>query len=118
MEAINDSLAMSPLHPCVECGKRVQKNSKAVQCESCDKWCHIRCGTRIDATTYQQVVEGNVDLFWFCRVVKKVYLSRNWNGHFSCLIYHLAYMFVKCKFGIKRYSYPEVKWALQLTKML
>ena len=71
MEAINDSLAMSPLHPCVECGKRVQKNSKAVQCESCDKWCHIRCGTRIDATTYEQMVEGNVDLFWFCRVAKK-----------------------------------------------
>ena len=34
------------------------------------------CGTRIGATTYQYMVEGNVYLFWFCRVAKKyIYLE-------------------------------------------
>ena len=35
--------------PCSICNKNCLKNQAAIQCDKCDKWCHIKCdGTSIE----------------------------------------------------------------------
>ena len=29
--------------PCVICNKNVTSSMKAMQCDACNKWCHIKC---------------------------------------------------------------------------
>ena len=35
-------------YPCNLCSKSVMKNQKAVQCDSCDLWVHIKCNGTSD----------------------------------------------------------------------
>lgn len=37
------TVSRAPRYPCLICAKDVRTNSKAVACESCDKWTHIKC---------------------------------------------------------------------------
>ena len=39
-------------HPCTKCHKAVAKNDRAVQCDVCDAWIHIRCNG-ISERTYE-----------------------------------------------------------------
>ena len=52
-EALLEDHALNPENsltwPCSICNKNVLQNQKAIQCDSCSKWCHIKC----DGTTPQ-----------------------------------------------------------------
>ena len=53
LEAIrNDQNLSTPNNlkfPCSICNKNVLENQKAIQCDSCNMWCHIKCdGTPIE----------------------------------------------------------------------
>ena len=54
--------------PCSICYKTVLANQKAIECDACSLWCHIKCdGTTIDL--YKQIMENN-ELTWHCLVCK------------------------------------------------
>ena len=40
--------------PCLVCGRSVAKNHRALQCDFCDKWVHIKCNL-IDKKTYEML---------------------------------------------------------------
>ena len=50
-------------HPCLECNKPVAKNHRAVMCDTCSKWIHIKCGN-ISPNQYNVLCEST-DL-WHC----------------------------------------------------
>ena len=51
--------------PCSICNKNVLSNQKSVQCDSCNKWCHIQCdGTSMD--TYNYLMTTNDTVPWHC----------------------------------------------------
>ena len=51
--------------PCSICNKNVLKNQKAVQCDTCNKWCHIKCdGTSIEMYNYLIITDDTV--LWHC----------------------------------------------------
>ena len=39
-------------YPCTVCGRSVTQNHKALQCDYCDQWVHIKCNL-IDKKTYE-----------------------------------------------------------------
>ena len=53
-----------PAFPCGICSKPVAKNHRAVQCDICDFWIHIKCN-HISPTTYDKMKEETV-LLWCC----------------------------------------------------
>ena len=52
-------------HPCSSCLKPVAKNHRAVLCDSCDLWAHIKC-ENISITKYQNMML-NDNLSFVCR---------------------------------------------------
>ena len=53
--------------PCSICNKNCLKNQKAIQCDNCDKWCHIGCdGTSDEEYSFYQTTNDNPDIKWFC----------------------------------------------------
>ena len=49
--------------PCTICKRTVAKNHKALQCNLCDQWIHIKCNL-IDKKTYEKLKHDTS--FWFC----------------------------------------------------
>ena len=54
-------------NPCSVCTKPVASIHRAVQCDSCQKWCHIgnKCGN-VNAQEYQRMVNSTQDFQWEC----------------------------------------------------
>ena len=50
-------------YPCRVCSKPVCKNHKAMQCDMCNKWVHMKCNL-IDNKTYQKLQDYKHD--WYC----------------------------------------------------
>ena len=49
-------------NPCVACERGVTAASKAVDCDNCSRWTHLRCADdRISANTYDHYVESGAD---------------------------------------------------------
>ena len=50
-------------NPCAVCEKGVTKASKAISCDSCDKWTHVRCTSRVSLNEYLNYVNdgGTID---------------------------------------------------------
>ena len=64
--------------PCSICNKNCLKNQAAIQCDSCDKWCHIKCdGTSIEKYRYYQTTNDNPDVKWICLVCTMEYHHQN-----------------------------------------
>ena len=53
-------------HFCLSCKRGVRANSKAIDCDSCGEWCHIRCGVPITHTEYEQLSSGKITFHWIC----------------------------------------------------
>ena len=50
-------------NPCSLCNKNVLDNQDAIQCDTCDKWCHIKC-ENISKEVYNSMNDPNKD--WHC----------------------------------------------------
>ena len=48
------------------CGKTVARNHRAVECDACSLWCHIKCG-KVNAKTYTDMMNTS-QLQWTCPV--------------------------------------------------
>jgi len=57
---------MPPAFPCLVCRKAVRKNSRAVDCDGCGWWCHIKCGVKITDEQYELLKRGQIVLSWTC----------------------------------------------------
>ena len=73
IESGDVSLNPGPVkYPCCMCGKAVAKTHRAIQCASCDKWCHIgeRCG-KVKLLDYQKFTkDATNNLKWYCPLCK------------------------------------------------
>ena len=49
--------------PCGICLNPVAKNHKAVKCDNCDLWIHIKCN-KINVQTYNLLINDNT--VWYC----------------------------------------------------
>ena len=56
---------MPVLFPCGVCCKPVAVNHRAVQCDICDLWIHIKCNA-ISPALYKEMMELDTDLKWCC----------------------------------------------------
>ncbi|XP_060572559.1 uncharacterized protein LOC132730609 [Ruditapes philippinarum] len=60
-----------PAPPCSFCLRRIYSNSRAVTCDKCQRWHHIKCGnTGISQQDYDAAVEGNIDLHFICAICR------------------------------------------------
>ena len=55
-------------YSCIVCSRGVSKNSKALECEECKEWCHIRCGIEITLAQYELVTQGKLEYEWTCHL--------------------------------------------------
>ena len=54
----------SVTHQCSVSQKKVAERHRAVSCDTCQLWCHIKCG-RISVKEYKQMI-NTLDLVWSC----------------------------------------------------
>ena len=54
--------------PCVICNRPVQNNQKALQCDACQKWCHLNCDGRVTLNEYEfyENNQNNREVQWHC----------------------------------------------------
>ena len=52
-------------HPCGLCSKAVRSNQRAVQCDSCDVWYHVKC---MQMSTHVYEALANSSCIWECVV--------------------------------------------------
>ena len=55
-------------HPCIECKKSVKSNQKALGCDSCFKWVHLKC-TNLTYARYTYL-ETNAETSFYCKICK------------------------------------------------
>jgi len=53
-------------YPCLNCNNEVTNRQEAIPCDSCNRWCHTKCGTGITRQEYRAAVRDNKDLEWSC----------------------------------------------------
>ena len=54
---------MPTKYPCNICNNPVAKNHKAIQCDKCQLWVHIKCN-KINVQTYNLLIED--ESTWYC----------------------------------------------------
>ena len=54
--------------PCIICNRPVQNNQKALECDSCHKWCHLNCDGRVTLDEYKfyENNQDNPEVQWCC----------------------------------------------------
>ena len=55
-----------PKNPCTVCCRNIIKSSKAIDCDICHKWTHIRCTESITTDSYTLASEGSLVLYFVC----------------------------------------------------
>ena len=53
-------------NPCTACAKGVTKASKAVSCDDCDRWTHVRCAPLISLELYNACVSSGDEIQFSC----------------------------------------------------
>jgi hypothetical protein len=56
----------TPKYPCVQCGRGVTSRSKAVDCDNCGQWTHIKCSDSITNDQYDLLVEEESTFSFIC----------------------------------------------------
>jgi hypothetical protein len=51
---------------CIYCNKEVGNDDKAIECEKCSKWQHIKCDGIMDGWKYNRVIKGKEKFQWMC----------------------------------------------------
>ena len=59
-------------YPCGVCGKSVAKNHRAIQCDLCDYWIHIKCN-KFDKKDYDYFQKNEIETF-HCLNCKSKYI--------------------------------------------
>ncbi len=53
--------------PCSVCNRNCLDNQNCIQCDECDKWCHIKCdGTNLTEYRFYQSTNHDPSVKWFC----------------------------------------------------
>ena len=60
----------NPIYPCGICTKRVGQKMKAVQCDLCNFWNHIKCDG-IDNKTYETMKKSKKLDLHYCKICKE-----------------------------------------------
>ena len=51
--------------PCIICNRPVQANQKAIECDTCQKWCHLNCDGRSTPEDYENF-QNDPNFEWQC----------------------------------------------------
>ena len=62
----NPGPSRAPKYPCTRCGKGVVARSKAISCDQCEKWTHIKCCDVISVEDYDKLVLKNQAFNFIC----------------------------------------------------
>ena len=65
MRYFEEPTDQNPKYPCGKCGLKVRNNHKAIQCDNCNFWTHIKCD-RIDNSLYENLKESPSK--YFCKI--------------------------------------------------
>lgn len=58
----------TPKNPCATCWKGVTRRSKAISCDSCNKWTHSRCTGFLTDKEYDRLVREEVTFSFYCDI--------------------------------------------------
>ena len=61
----------NPFFPCGKCGLKVHDNHKAIQCDSCNFWTHIKCDG-VNNSLYENLKKSNST--YYCKLCKELAL--------------------------------------------
>lgn len=53
-------------YPCINCEKNVTARSKAINCDGCNKWIHIKCTREITNNIYDKLLNEEIQLNYQC----------------------------------------------------
>ena len=53
-------------YPCTGCGKSVTARSKAITCDHCEEWTHIKCSDQISSLQYDSAIRWNKEINYVC----------------------------------------------------
>ena len=57
----------APKYPCTECNKGVTSRSKAINCDSCNEWTHVKCSGSLTEKQYDDLVVSENDFNFTCK---------------------------------------------------
>jgi len=55
-----------PKNQCIHCKKEVKDNQKAISCDCCNMWQHIKCNKIMDGWKYNRILKGTELFSWIC----------------------------------------------------
>ena len=82
---------MSVKCTCLECSKSVRINQKALYCDNCLQWVHLKC-TKLTSNDYSNLSRDNSN--WFCEIcLSKIFHFNSIVDEFEflCCIYNYSY---------------------------
>ena len=53
-------------YPCVVCARGVTRASKAISCDLCLRWTHVRCSVSVSLSKYDQCVKDGGEIAFVC----------------------------------------------------
>ena len=62
-----------PNYPCLVCSKNVNNNHRAICCDICDQWVHVRCNM-LDAKDYTEM-KNDLNKMFYCIYLENYILS-------------------------------------------
>ena len=109
-----------PRFPCMICAKSVHDKDKAVQCDLCELWIHIKCN-KLNYLHYRYL--GNWKVWQETRITKQVSLLNNLNFNNYCfestseieistggtLLYLANHLSYKCRNDLNIYKTKELE---------
>ena len=70
MRYFNEPTEVNPIYPCGICTKKVSQRNKAIQCDLCNYWNHIKCDD-IDDKTYEALKKSTKSEIYYCKVCRE-----------------------------------------------
>ena len=70
MRYFNEPTGNNPRYPCGICLKNVSQRHRAVQCDLCNYWNHIKCDG-VENKTYEALKKSDDSVKHFCKLCKE-----------------------------------------------